>query len=64
MRLIIQLLIPALIFAGVMYLLTRRGRPRDVSARTSDTGAFVAILAVSAAVALATAWLLMSVWEG
>ena len=62
MRYLVQFLIPALIFVGVLYALTRqrRGRPRsEAGTGDSDTGAFVVILIVSGAVALATAWLML-----
>ncbi|MAT83039.1 MAG: hypothetical protein CMD39_02005 [Gammaproteobacteria bacterium] len=62
MRYLVQLLIPALIFAGVLYALTRqrRGGARSESAAgDSDTGAFLVILVVSGAVALGTAWLML-----
>lgn len=70
MRYLIQLLVPALIFAGVVYLLTRRRRQhvsRDTGdtgdAAGSETGPFIVILIVSATVALGTAWMLQSMWE-
>jgi hypothetical protein len=68
MRYFIQLIIPAVIFVGVVYLLTRqRGQRRaednaDASAG-SDTGAFLLILALGAAVAIGTAFALQSFWE-
>ncbi len=68
MRYLIQLIIPALIFVGVVYLLTRqRGQSRaedsaDASGG-SDTGAFLIILALGAAVAIGTAFALQSFWE-
>jgi hypothetical protein len=69
MRYLVQLLVPALIFVGVVYLLTRRRRQDVMQSRdadrppSSDTGAFIAILVVSAAVALGTAYLLTSSWQ-
>ena len=68
MRYLIQLLIPALIFIGVVYLLTRRGGGTAESdarggRRGSDTGAFIVILVISAFAALGTAYLLQSMWE-
>lgn len=67
MRYLIQFLIPALIFVAVVYLLTR-GRRQDSAEATaagpkSDAGAFIAILVVSAIVALATAYALVTLWE-
>lgn len=65
MRFLVQFLVPALIFAGVVYLLTRRSRHSgSENARSdSDTGPFIVILLVSAAVALGTAFLLQAMWE-
>lgn len=72
MRYVIRLVIPALVFAGAVYLLTRRPR-NDGTTRAedrnrdrrpgSDTGPFIAILIVSAVVALGTAYLLENLWE-
>jgi len=64
MRSLIQLIIPALIFVGVVYLLTRRsdgGRERD--ADTSDGAMFLMILTLGAIVAVAMAFVLQSLWE-
>lgn len=68
MRYLVQLLIPLLIFAGVVYLLTRRRkRPPaetgDSPEEASDTPAFLTILAISAVVALGTAYALITLWE-
>ena len=67
MRYLIQLIIPALIFAGVVFLLTRqRQRSREADATepsSSDTGAFILILALGAVVSIATAFALQSFWE-
>ncbi|MEQ8859485.1 MAG: hypothetical protein RIC56_12630 [Pseudomonadales bacterium] len=65
MRYLLQLLIPALIFVAVVYVLTRARRgstsePDRPAERTSDTGPFIVILAISALVALGTGYLLMS----
>jgi hypothetical protein len=65
MRYLVQLLIPALIFVGVVYLLTRRRRDASLEGEekpASDTGAFIAILAVSALVALGTAYAMTQLW--
>ena len=68
MRYLVQLLVPALIFASVVYLLTRRRRQDRSAARiegrepASDTGPFIVILIVSAGVALGTAWMLQGMW--
>jgi hypothetical protein len=66
MRYLIQLLVPALMFVGVVYLLTRQRRrggvgSGDTGETGSDTAAFVVILALGAVVALGAAWLLQSV---
>jgi len=66
MRYLVQFLIPALIFVAVVYLLTRGRRDRRGEAAAqggSDTAAFIAILAVSAVVALGTAYALVALWE-
>lgn len=67
MRYVIQLLIPALIFVGVVYLLTRQRRRDRVEsadpAAGSDTVAFIVILALGAVVALGAAYALRSTLE-
>lgn len=64
MRYLIQLIIPALIFIGVVYLLGRqRDRAPDKESRSSDVAAFLIILALGAIVAVATAFALQSFWE-
>ncbi len=70
MRYVIRLLVPAFVLVGVVYLLTRRPRHDGTTAAkrpggdaSSDTVPFIAILIVSAAVALGTAYLLESLWE-
>jgi hypothetical protein len=67
MRYVIQLLIPALLFVGVVYLLTRRrdrgGAADPAPEPGSDTVAFIAILAIGAVVALGTAYALNSMLE-
>jgi len=65
MRYLVQFLIPALIFIGVVYALTRR-RPdgeQTESGADADTPAFVIILLISGAVALGTAYLLFNLME-
>lgn len=61
MRYLIRLVIPILVFAGVLFLLsrTRRRTRATEDAATPDTGAFIAILAISAMVALGTAYALL-----
>lgn len=64
MRYLIQLIIPALIFVGVVYLLTRRrDGTRDPDADASDSGVFLIILTLGAVVAVATAFALQALWE-
>lgn len=69
MRYLVQLLIPALIFVGVVYVLTRqRGQGRSQRDEQSphsgsDTAAFIAIVALGAVVALGTAWAMISLLE-
>jgi hypothetical protein len=63
MRYLVQLVIPALIFVGVLWMLTRQQRARAAPAEGSDTAAFVVILLVSGAVALGTAALIYSMAE-
>ncbi len=69
MRYLVQFLVPALIFVGVVLLLTRQRQPGgsadpDRSARSgSDVAAFVIILALGAVVALGTGYLLTSIWD-
>lgn len=67
MRYFIQLIIPAVIFVGVVYLLTRQRGQRRMEdsadpSEGSDTGAFLLILALGAAVAIGTAFALQSFW--
>lgn len=59
MRYLLQLIVPALIFVVVLVALTRRRREPSGG---SDTGTFLGILAISAVVAVATAWLMVSLW--
>lgn len=69
MRHLVQFLVPVLIFAGVVYFLTRGRRQRSAPTREegaeprSETGPFIVILLVSAAVAIATAVMLQAIWE-
>lgn len=59
MRYLVQFIVPALIFVGVIYLLARRRREAqgqaapDAPQRGSDTAAFLVILALGTAVAIA-----------
>ena len=68
MRYLVQFIVPALIFVGVVYLLgqrrreqTGRGQAQESDAG-SDTAAFLAILALGAAVAIGTAFAIGSFW--
>lgn len=71
MRYLVQFLVPALIFAGVVYLLTRRrSQPErntrereDVPRGLSDTTAFIVVLITSAVVALGVAYIMQPLWE-
>jgi hypothetical protein len=67
MRVLIQLLVPALIVVGVVLIMEARRRTdrrseRARNAGSSDTGAFLVILGLGAAVAVATAVALQSLW--
>jgi hypothetical protein len=69
MRYLVQFIVPALIFVGVVYLLGRRrreaGSRRDAEAPAggSDVMAVLAILTLGAAVAIATALALGNLWN-
>jgi uncharacterized membrane protein YbhN (UPF0104 family) len=69
MRYFIQLLIPALIFVGTVYLLTRQRRRDGTGSESaaqpagSDTVAFIVILALGAVVALGIAFVLQSLLD-
>jgi len=68
MRYLIQFVVPALIFVGVVYLLAQRRRQSirdqdDPATGGSDTGAFLVILALGAAVAIVTALAVQSFWS-
>jgi hypothetical protein len=67
MRYLVQFLIPIVIFVGVVYLLTRqrrrsRGETADGIGDGSDAPVFIAILVISALVALGTAYALATMW--
>ncbi|MBX3706085.1 MAG: hypothetical protein KF911_05560 [Pseudomonadales bacterium] len=67
MRILVQFIVPALIFVSVVYLLERRRRQAarhgaEAPAAGSDTGPFLVILALGAAVAIVTALALQSFW--
>jgi hypothetical protein len=63
MRHLVQFLIPALIFAGVLWLLTRGRSRAPERERESDTGVFIVVLLVSATVAISTAFMLQAIWD-
>lgn len=65
MRYLVQFIIPVLLVLAVVYLVLRRQRAGhgDEPHERSDTGWFVVILVVGAAVALGVAWALVSLLE-
>ena len=69
MRYLIQFVVPALIVAGVVYLLGHRRngdnqrQAQQASGARSDTGTVLVILALGAAVAIATVLTLQSFWS-
>jgi len=69
MRYLVQFIVPALIFVGVVYLLARRRREaaraseQQAASGGSDTGAFLVILALGAAVAIVIALVMQSFWS-
>lgn len=63
MRYLLQLIIPALIVVGVVYLVMRQRNAAASGDGGSDTGAFMAILVVGAVVALGTAFALAALLE-
>lgn len=67
MRYLAQFLVPALIILTVVYLLARTKRGQDESeegAPTSDTGTFITILVVGAAVAVAAFFVMGAILSG
>jgi succinate dehydrogenase/fumarate reductase cytochrome b subunit len=65
MRYLVQFIIPALIFAGVVYFVMRwrRGADDTDTAGQSDTVSFIVILTLGALVALGAAWALVALLE-
>ncbi len=62
-RYLIQFVIPALIFLGVVYAVTRHRR-RQASGDGDDTaGTYLAILVIGAVVAVATPFVLQANWN-
>ena len=62
MRYLIQFAIPALIFLGVMYAVTRR-RSQPGSTHDGSAGVFLTILVIGAVVAVATLFVLQVNWD-
>lgn len=67
MRYLAQFLIPIVIFVVVVYVLTRqrrhsRAESADGTSDGSDAPMFIAILVISALVALGTAYALATMW--
>ena len=63
MRYLIQFVIPALIFLGVVYAVTQR--KRQPHAEESDgAGIFITILVIGAVIAVATLFVLQVNWDG
>jgi Zn-dependent protease with chaperone function len=62
MRYLVQFVIPALIFLGVVYAVTRR--KRQPSAESEDSAAvFLTILVIGAVIAVATLFVLQVNWN-
>lgn len=62
MRYLIQFALPALIFLGVMYAVTRR-RSQPGSGHDGGAGVFLTILVIGAVVAVATLFVLQVNWD-
>jgi len=70
MRYLLQLLVPALIVIGVIFVLLRNHSGRSEAARTSsrsgensDKGMIIAIIIIGAAVAIAVVMAMQGVWN-
>jgi hypothetical protein len=63
MRYLMQFLVPALILVTVVYLLGRTRRAGDQEPGQSDTGTFILILVVGAAVAVLSFFVLQAVLD-
>ena len=63
MRYLIQFLVPALVLVAVVYLLGRTRRAGDAQAGSGDTGTFMLILVVGAAVAVLSFFVLQAALE-
>ena len=63
MRYLIQFVIPALIFLGVIYAVTRR-RSQPSSEQDNSASVFLMILVIGAVVAVALMFVLQVNWDG
>lgn len=63
MRYLIQFAIPALIFLGVIYAVTRR-RSQPSSEQDNSASVFLMILVIGAVVAVALMFVLQVNWDG
>jgi len=70
MRYLLQLLVPALIVIGVIFVLLRNHSGRSEAARTlshsgenSDKGMIIAIIVIGAAVAIVVVMAMQGVWN-
>ena len=63
MRYLVQFAIPALIFLGVIYAVTRRKRSPNAD-QEDGAGMFLTILVIGAVVAVAVLFVLQVNWEG
>ena len=61
MRYLIQFAVPALIFLGVVYAVTRRRQPG--SGHDGGAGVFLTILVIGAVVAVASLFVLQVNWD-
>ena len=62
MRYVVQFLIPALIFLGVIYIVTKKKRSQTEDDNTKNT--FLVILVIGAAVAVAVLFATPAYWDG
>ncbi len=62
MRYLLQFLIPALIFLGVLYLVTKKKRAQAENDDTKTT--FLVILVIGAAIAVAVLFATPAYWDG
>lgn len=64
MRYLIQFVIPAAIFLGVVYAVSRRRRHQAHGGNDDTASTFLAILVVGAVVAVASLFVLQANWNG